>query len=123
MVQVCVLHTCFAIEIHAMEQAKFLSIELLVRFVIVPTVGNDETVSANALKEIHEEMGISGIELRHHFDYLHKSAGLQYWGSMFSCTWDGPLQLQPQEVESGLFMSMQVRYSCICVRVQRQCCF
>lgn len=69
--------------------------------------GSDETVSENAIKEIHEEMGIVGAELRHQFDYLHISAGLQYWGSLFSCIWDGPLRLQPQEVESGMFMSMQ----------------
>lgn len=60
--------------------------------------GAHETVAENAAKELEEEMGIKGVELQHCFDYYHESPGLQYWGSLFSCIYDGPMQLQPEEV-------------------------
>lgn len=108
-----VLLTCFASEICSFATVNRPCLEFHITVARHFAVGNDEFVSANASKEIHEEMGIGGVELRHQFDYLHISPGLQYWGSLFSCTWDGPLRFQPQEVESGMFMSLQVRRPCI----------
>lgn len=69
--------------------------------------GTSESVAENAAKELEEEMGIHGVKLKFCFEYLHKSEGLQYWGSLFSCTWDGLLRLQPEEVESAQFLTLQ----------------
>ena len=62
--------------------------------------GAHETVAENAAAELAEEMGIQGVELLHLFNYFHVSEGLQYWGSLFSCVYDGPMRLQPEEVRA-----------------------
>lgn len=68
-------------------------------------VGAHEDYESNAVRELQEEMGISGVSLTHHFDFFYESSGMRLWGALFSCTYDGELVLQPEEVESGRFMS------------------
>lgn len=44
------------------------------------------------------------------FDFWFESPGLRMWGALFSCTYDGKVVLQPEEVESGEFMSVPVGF-------------
>eukprot|EP00741_Cyanophora_paradoxa_P009463 tig00000144_g9167.t1 len=69
-------------------------------------VAKGETVDSSAYRELEEELGISGVPLSPLFDFLFKNDRCQVWGSAFSCTWDGEIKLQPEEVESGRWMTI-----------------
>ena len=71
-------------------------------------VGADESYEQNAEREIQEEMGISQVNLKPCFDFYHADEITRLWGRLFTCTYDGEFTLDPQEVESGEFMSVQV---------------
>jgi 8-oxo-dGTP pyrophosphatase MutT (NUDIX family) len=59
-------------------------------------VSAGESYEQSAVRELAEEMGISGAELTSHFDFWFEE-GL-VWGRVFSCQWDGPVVPQPEEV-------------------------
>lgn len=61
-----------------------------------------ETYEESAVRELEEEMGITGVPLELWFDFYFEdpSNGGKVWGRAFSCTYDGPLRLQPEEVQS-----------------------
>ena len=48
-------------------------------------------------------MGIRGVPLRRLFDFYFEDAATKLWGYAFSCTYDGIVVLQEEEVESGAF--------------------
>lgn len=53
-------------------------------------------------------MGISGVTLEKSFDFFHDDEFTKLWGRLFTCTYDGKFTLDPEEVESGKFMTVQV---------------
>lgn len=59
-----------------------------------------------ARRELAEETGISGAPLARHFPFYYSDKGNRVWGMLYSCKWDGEMRLQPEEVESGEFMSI-----------------
>ena len=59
-------------------------------------VSAGESYEAGAERELAEEMGIHGVALKTHFDFWFED-GL-VWGRVFSCTWDGAVVPQPEEV-------------------------
>src|SRR5262245_61678985 len=59
-----------------------------------------------AYLELKEELGISGIPFEVQFDFFFEEPNLVVLGRLFSCTYDGPLKLQAEEVERGSFMSI-----------------
>ena len=61
-------------------------------------VAAGETYLEGATRELWEELGVSGVELKSHFRFFYQSSESRLWGSVFSCTWDGLLSLQPEEV-------------------------
>jgi len=63
-----------------------------------------ESYDASAARELEEELGIAGASLRTHFDFYHEDGGNRVWGRVYSCRWAGPVQLQPEEVETGAFL-------------------
>ncbi|MFP3516060.1 NUDIX hydrolase [Pseudomonas sp. SIMBA_077] len=67
-------------------------------------VGADETYAESAARELAEELGVSGIELIAHERFYFEGPYNQLWCGVFSGVWDGPLQVQPEEVQSALFM-------------------
>ena len=67
-------------------------------------VGVDETYAESAARELAEELGVSGIELTAHERFYFEGPHNQLWCGVFSGIWDGPLQVQPEEVQSALFM-------------------
>lgn len=72
------------------------------------TVGADESYEESASREIQEEMGVANVTLTNCFDFYHEDEVTRLWGRLFSCTYDGDFQLDPEEVESGQFMTVQV---------------
>ncbi len=63
-----------------------------------------ESYELSASRELAEELGVSGIPLAPLFDHYFEDADNRVWGRIFRCTHEGPFTLQPEEVESGLFM-------------------
>ncbi len=73
-----------------------------------PCAGADESYEESAEREIDEEMGVKDVQLRKCFDFYHADDITRLWGRLFTCTYDGDFKLDPEEVESGKFMSVQV---------------
>ncbi len=70
--------------------------------------GADESYEESAEREIEEEMGVKNVQLQNCFDFYHADDISRVWGRLFSCTYDGTFKLDPEEVESGDFMSVKV---------------
>lgn len=70
--------------------------------------GAGESYEESASREIEEEMGISGVTLKRCFEFLYRDDLAQHFGGVFSCRYDGPLKLDPQEVESAEWWDIQV---------------
>lgn len=70
--------------------------------------GADESYEESAEREIEEEMGVRNVQLQKCFDFYHADDISKVWGRLFSCTYDGTFRLDPEEVASGDFMSVQV---------------
>ncbi len=67
-----------------------------------------ETYEESARRELKEELGISGTDLKFLFDFFHSDENNRVWGRVFSCIHDGPMILQEEEVEEGRFMDMDL---------------
>ena len=70
--------------------------------------GANESYAESAEREIEEEMGVREVQLHKCFDFYHADEISRVWGRLFTCTYDGNFQLDPEEVESGDFMSVEV---------------
>lgn len=64
----------------------------------------DESYAESAARELEEELGVGGVELRDHERFFFDQPGNRLWCAVFSAVWDGPLQLQPEEVLEARFM-------------------
>jgi len=51
-------------------------------------------------------MGITHPEIQHLFNFYYEDSRTKVWGILFFSRWDGPLKLQPEEVESVEMMSL-----------------
>ncbi|MEL0167788.1 MAG: NUDIX domain-containing protein [Pseudomonadaceae bacterium] len=63
-------------------------------------VAAGESYLQGAERELAEELGVSGVALTEHFRFFFNSADSRLWAGVFSCCWDGPLTLQPEEVQA-----------------------
>jgi len=63
-----------------------------------------ETYAESAARELAEELGVSGIELTAHERFYFEGPQNHLWCGVFSGVWDGPLQVQPEEVQRAQFM-------------------
>ena len=61
-----------------------------------------ESYEGAAERELAEELGITGVRLRGHFDFFHEDAGNRVWGRVFSCTYNGDVTLQERSGERRL---------------------
>lgn len=66
-----------------------------------------ETYEQCAEREIAEELGIRGAPLDTLFDFFFEEGLCRVWGRAYQCVWDGPMVLQPEEIESGEFVSIE----------------
>ncbi len=58
-----------------------------------------ETYEESAAREVGEELGVRGVELRPLFDMWFEDERSAVWGRAFTCAYDGPLELQAEEVQ------------------------
>lgn len=66
----------------------------------------EESYEESARREAQEELGITGTTLQSHFDFYYEDEHNRIWGRIFSCIYDGELVLQPEEIESGEYLSV-----------------
>lgn len=57
-----------------------------------------------AARELAEELGVTDVALRAHFDFYLADETVRVWGRVFSCVHEGPFVLQDEEIESGAFL-------------------
>jgi 8-oxo-dGTP pyrophosphatase MutT (NUDIX family) len=57
-----------------------------------------------AVRELEEEMGIRNVPLESLFEFYFNDEHSRVWGAAFSCTYDGKIVLQKEEVQSGAFI-------------------
>lgn len=69
-------------------------------------VQGDESYAESAARELAEELGVSGVPLRAHEHFFFDQPGNRVWCAVFSAVWDGPLELQPEEVLEARFISV-----------------
>lgn len=61
-------------------------------------VSAGESYADGARRELAEELGVSGVPLEEHFRFFYDAPESRLWGAVFSCVWDGPIIMQPEEV-------------------------
>lgn len=71
-------------------------------------VAAGEEYAESAARELEEELGVSGVELRAHDRFFFDLPGNRLWCAVFSAVWDGPLRLQPEEVSEARFVNPEV---------------
>ncbi len=64
-----------------------------------------ESYEQGAARELDEELGIRGVPLRFLFEFHYADAGVEVWGAVFTCMYDGPMTLQEEEIVSGCFVA------------------
>lgn len=62
-------------------------------------VSAGETYLQGARRELEEELGVVDAELKPHGRFFFEAPGSRLWGAFFSCCWDGPISMQPEEVQ------------------------
>jgi 8-oxo-dGTP pyrophosphatase MutT (NUDIX family) len=70
-------------------------------------VQTGEEYYPSALRELEEEMGIRGVALQSWGTFYSEHAHNKVWGALYSCHYEGELQLQASEVEYVLRMSLE----------------
>ncbi len=68
---------------------------------------SDPDVADSAKRELEEEMGITGVPLRHVFDGPYQDSVTRLWGSVFVCTYTGPVVPQESEVADVVMLNHQ----------------
>lgn len=67
----------------------------------------DESYPLSAARELEEELGIAGVELREHGRFFFDQPDNRLWCAVFSAVSNGPLVLQPEEVLEARFMAIE----------------
>ena len=70
----------------------------------VLTAGEDYDESAR--REAAEELGIDAVSLTGHFDFYYEDVANRVWGRVYSCVFEGPFRLQPEEVAEAVFVDV-----------------
>lgn len=66
-----------------------------------------ESYDASAEREAEEELGIRGVPLTPQFDFYFEDEGNCCFGRVYSCVFEGPFRLQPEEVVSVEFRALE----------------
>ncbi len=70
-------------------------------------VAAGEAYSDSARRELAEELGIDGVELRFHERFYFDQPDNRLWCAVYSAVSDAPLRLQPEEVSEAKFVSLE----------------
>jgi isopentenyldiphosphate isomerase len=65
-----------------------------------------ETYDEAAQRELAEEIGVSGVPLRCMLPFHYEDEDNRVNGMVYSCTYDGPVKLQPEEIVSGEWLDL-----------------
>lgn len=71
-------------------------------------VGAGETYDDGARRELAEELGITAAAPRPILSFQYEDADTSVNGRVYSCTYDGPLTLQADEIVSGEWLDLDV---------------
>jgi len=69
-------------------------------------VTTGEQMEPSARRELAEELGICDVSLTAFGDFYAEGTGYRVWGGLFSCVYQGPLQLQAEEVSEVHWMTL-----------------
>ncbi|MGY4000770.1 NUDIX hydrolase YfcD [Aeromonas sanarellii] len=69
-------------------------------------VTQGEAMEPSARRELAEELGIHGVPLQDFGTFYAEGEGYRVWGGLFSCHYQGPVQLQAEEVSEVHWMSL-----------------
>ena len=69
-------------------------------------VTTGEEMERSARRELAEELGIMDVPLQGFGSFYAEGEGYRVWGGLFSCRYQGPLQLQAEEVSAVHWMSL-----------------
>lgn len=72
----------------------------------------DESFAHNAVREAKEEMGVHGVLLQYLDTFYYGDERSCVWGALFETTYDGPLELQAEEVDEVLEMTADEILQC-----------
>jgi isopentenyldiphosphate isomerase len=64
-----------------------------------------ESYKENAIRELEEEIGATNVKLNFLFKKFIVMPDSRFFVSIYSCIYDGELNLQPSEVDSGFYIS------------------
>lgn len=67
-------------------------------------VASGESYEDAARRELAEELGVVGVELRPMVKQRYRGPELQNWNVVFEAVWDGPITHQAEEVAWGAFL-------------------
>ncbi|UJJ30882.1 NUDIX hydrolase [Halopseudomonas maritima] len=70
-------------------------------------VAAGESYLQGAERELAEELGVQGVPLTEHFRFYFDAPDSRLWAGVFSCRWDGPLRLQPEEVQAARWVDLR----------------
>ena len=65
-----------------------------------------ESYEESAYRELKEELGISGTDIRLLFKHLYSGAENPCWNAVFGIVWDGPVVHEAAEIDWGGFVSL-----------------
>ncbi len=71
-------------------------------------VGAGESYDEGAQRELAEELGITGAAPRPILRFQYEDAANRVNGRVYSCSYDGPLTLQAEEIVSGEWLDLDV---------------
>ncbi|MFI7855390.1 NUDIX hydrolase [Pseudomonas promysalinigenes] len=71
-------------------------------------VAAGEAYAESAARELAEELGIEGAELRFHERFYFNQPDNHLWCAVYSAVSDAPLRLQPEEVSEAKFISLEL---------------
>ena len=60
-----------------------------------------------AFREMREELGIEGTKIEFMYKYLHRNEYESEYVSTYRCVWNGPIEIQPEEIDAGRFWSLE----------------
>ena len=69
-----------------------------------------EDYDRGALRELREELGVTGARLRRLFPMRYEDASNRVLGVVYSCTTEGPFHLQASEIISGTWMDLDILF-------------
>lgn len=61
-------------------------------------VMDGESYEESARRELEEELGVRGVDLRGGVEFWFENEAVQVWGCAYLCEWAGELRLQEEEV-------------------------